>query len=52
LHSFLPRSSILSDTNDDIETVVAKVEALAVTLGAVADESEGVILEVVLYIHY
>lgn len=48
LHSFLPRCAILSHTDDDIETVVAEIETLAVTLRAVADQGEGVILEVFL----
>ena len=48
LHGLLPALAVFSDTNDDVETVVAEVEALAVTLGAVADEGEGVVLEVLL----
>jgi hypothetical protein len=48
LNSFLPRSAVLSDANDDIETIVAEIEALTVALGAITDESEGVVLEVVL----
>lgn len=47
LDSLLPRSAILSHTDDDVQAVVAEVETLAVTLGAVADEGEGVVLEVV-----
>jgi hypothetical protein len=46
LLGLLPGLTILSDTDDDIEAVVAEVEALAVALGAVADEGEGVVLEV------
>jgi hypothetical protein len=49
LHSLLPRGTILPHTDDDIETIVAEVEALAVALGAVADESQSVVLEVLLY---
>ena len=48
LDGLLPALAVFSDTNDDVETVVAEVEALAVTLGAVADEGEGVVLEVLL----
>ena len=48
LDGVLPGLSILADTNDDIETVVTEVEALAVTLRTVADEGEGIVLEVVL----
>jgi hypothetical protein len=43
-----PAGAALSDTDDDIESVVAEVEALAVTLRAVTDEGEGVVLEVLL----
>ncbi len=43
-----PALSVLAHTNDHVETVVAQVQALAVALRAVADEREGVVLEVVL----
>jgi len=46
LLGLLPRSTTLSDTDDDVQAVVAKVETLTVTLGAISDESEGVVLEV------
>ena len=45
LLSLLPRSAVLADTDDHVEAVVAEVETLAVALGAVADQSKGVILE-------
>lgn len=48
LHGVLPGLAVLADTDDDVEAVVAQVEALAVALGAVANEGEGVVLEVVL----
>ena len=48
LDRLLPRLAVLADTDDDVEAVVAGVEALAVALRAVADEGERVILEVVL----
>jgi hypothetical protein len=48
LDGLLPAGAVFSDTNNDVEAVVAEVEALAVTLGAVADEGEGVVLEVLL----
>ena len=48
LYSILPRLTVLSDTDDDVQTVVAEVETLAVTLRAVADEGKGVVLEVLL----
>ena len=34
----LPRLSVLPDADDDVEAVVPEVEALAVALGAVADQ--------------
>lgn len=48
LNGVLPGLAVLADTNDNVEAVVTEVEALAMTLGAVADESEGIVLEVVL----
>lgn len=48
LDGLLPRSTVLADTDDDVEALVAEVEALAVALGAVADEGQSVVLEVVL----
>ena len=50
LDGLLPRCTILANTDDDVQAVVAEVEALAVALGAVADEGEGVVLEVVLQV--
>lgn len=43
----LPAGAVLPHTNNDIEAVVTEVEPLTVALGAVTDESEGVVLEVV-----
>jgi hypothetical protein len=43
-----PAGAALSHTDDDIEAVVAEVEALTVTLRAVSDQGEGVVLEVLL----
>ena len=48
LDGLLPAGAVFPDTNNDVQAVVAEVEALAVTLGAVADEGHGVILEVLL----
>lgn len=48
LLGLLPRLSSLADTDDDVDTVVASVESLSVTLGSVPDESERVVLEVFL----
>ena len=48
LLSLLPRSSVLSYTNDDVQAVVAKVETLAVTLRTVTDEGESVVFKEVL----
>ena len=43
----LPGSTILSNTNDDVKTVVSQVKTLAVTLGTVTNEGKSVVLEVV-----
>ena len=48
LDGLLPGSAIFPDTDNDVQAVVTEVEALAVTLGAVADEGHGVVLEVLL----
>lgn len=47
LECLLPTLAVLADTDDDIETVVTGIQALAMTLGAIADEGEGVVFEVV-----
>lgn len=47
LLGLLPGSTVLSHTNNDVQSVVAKVETLTVTLRSVSDQSEGVVLEVV-----
>lgn len=49
LYGLLPALTILSDTNNDIETVVTEVKTLTVTLRTVSDQGEGVILEVFLF---
>lgn len=43
-----PAGTALSHADDDIQAVVAEVEALSVTLGAVADERKSVVLEIFL----
>ena len=48
LDCVLPGLAVLAHTDDDVEAVVTEVETLAVALGAVADESKGVVLEVLL----
>jgi len=48
LDRILPRLTVLSDTNDNVQAVVSEVETLAVALRAIADQSEGIVLEVVL----
>lgn len=48
LDGLLPRGAVLAHADDDVEAVVAQVEALAVALRAVADEGERVVLEVLL----
>lgn len=47
LDGLLPTLAILADTDDDIETVVTGIQALSVTLRAIANEGEGVVFEVV-----
>lgn len=48
LLSLLPRSSVLSHADNDIQTIVAQVETLTVALRAVANEGQGVVLEILL----
>ncbi len=48
LYRILPGLAVLSDTDDDVQPVIAEVQTLAVTLGTVADQSECVVLEVIL----
>lgn len=48
LFRFFPRGAVLADANDDIQAIVSEIETLTVALGAVADQGEGVVLEVVL----
>lgn len=48
LNRLPPALAVLADTDNDVETVVPRIEALAMPLRAVADESEGVVLEVIL----
>lgn len=38
----------LANTDNDVEAIVTEVQTLSVTLGAVAEESKGVVLEVIL----
>ena len=48
LFRLFPTRTVLADTDNHVQAVVAEVQALAVALRAVADEGEGIILEVVL----
>lgn len=48
LYCLFPAGTVLSNTNDDIETVVSKVETLSVSLRTITDQRESVVLEVVL----
>jgi hypothetical protein len=52
LDSFFPGSTILSDANNDIEAVVAKVEALTVALRPVPNKGKSVIFEIILKSKY
>ncbi len=40
--------TVLADTDDDVQAVVAEVETLSVTLASVSDQSKSVVLEVLL----
>jgi len=44
----LPTLAVLAHADDDVHAIVARVEALSVALGAIADEGERVIFEIVL----
>ena len=47
LLSLLPARTVFPYANNNVQTIVAKIESLTVTLRAVADQSKRVILEVV-----
>ena len=47
LLGFLPGCAVLAHADNNIKPVVAKIEALTMTLRAVANECKGVVLEVV-----
>ena len=47
LDGLFPALAVLADTNDNVEAVVTSIQTLAMALRAVADEGEGVVLEVV-----
>ena len=46
LLSVLPGLSVLSDTNNDVESVVTEVKTLTVTLRTVTNEGQSIVLEV------
>ncbi len=48
LLSLPPGLSTLTDTNNDVETLVASVKTLSVTLGSVTDHGKSIVLEVLL----
>ena len=48
LNGLFPGLTALTDTDDDVQAIVTGVETLSVSLRAVADKSEGIVLEVVL----
>lgn len=48
LDGVVPGLAVLSHTDDDVQAIVTEVKTLAVTLGTVADQGEGVVLEVLL----
>jgi hypothetical protein len=45
---FLPGFAILANSDNDVQPIVAKIQALPVTLGAIANQSERIVLEVIL----
>jgi len=47
-HRLPPTFAVFTDTDNDIEAVVACIQALTMTLGAVSNESKSVIFEVLL----
>jgi hypothetical protein len=48
LYGLFPAFAVFTDTDDDVETVVAGVHTLTMSLRAVTNKSEGVVLEIVL----
>lgn len=46
LNGLSPRLAVLSDTDNDLETIVTGVEGLTVSLGTVTNHGKGVILKV------
>lgn len=44
----LPARAVFTDTDDNVQAIVTCIQTLAVTLRAVADEGEGIVLEVLL----
>lgn len=48
LDSLFPTLTTLANTDNDVQAVVTSVQALTVTLRAVPNESEGIVLEIVL----
>ena len=43
-----PTLAVLANADDDVQAIVARVEALSVALRAIADEGKRIIFEVVL----
>jgi hypothetical protein len=48
LFGIFPGLAVLSHADDDVQAIIPEIQALSVTLRAVADKGECVILEVVL----
>lgn len=49
LYSVFPGLTVLPHADNDIHAVVSEVKTLAVTLRAIANQGEGIVLEVFLY---
>lgn len=47
-HRLLPALTVFADTNDDVQAVITRIEALSMTLRAIADHRKSVIFEVLL----
>jgi hypothetical protein len=46
LNSLFPTRTIFSYTDNDVQTIIAGVQTLSVSLRAIADQGEGVVFEV------
>jgi hypothetical protein len=47
-HRLLPTLTILTDTDNDVKTIITSIQTLAMSLRAVPDKGQGIVLEIVL----